>query len=162
MLSSPDFNGDGSVDHKDIGLVASKVDEKSACHPLFDRNLDDKITGRDIAITAINYANESSPLDLQILEVFNASSKYYGGNGLETAIEDGFKPFTPEFKGHGIHYYDPDDAFKILSPKGKDLEPTDFVGLNYSDTGDLLAVFYLALLENFYESYEVFAVDAQN
>ncbi|MFP3434377.1 hypothetical protein SB781_31945, partial [Paraburkholderia sp. SIMBA_061] len=124
-----------------------------------DQNADGEITAQDILLTVFDLGQTSSLIEQQIVEVFEDSYQYYEENGLDNAIKDRYLPFTPEFQGHGIHYANLDTITELLS-LDQELEPSDFVGLNYSNEGDLLAVFYTVFPENFHSSYEVFFVDA--
>ena len=159
ILLTGDLNGDGTVNFQDIISVARQWFSSSTYHPLFDQNADGEITAQDILLTVFDLGQTSSLIEQQIVAVFEDSYQYYGEDGLDNAIKHRYLPFTPEFQGHGIHYANLDTITELLS-SDQELEPSDFVGLNYSNEGDLLAVFYTVFPENFHSSYEVFFVDA--
>jgi len=85
------------------------------------------------------------PLQVQqIARATQASMRYYGGNGLDNAFQDGFLPFTPELKGHGVHYvrFDKlDNVFKV----------DEIEGLNFLPNGQLVAIFYLRTVKRLTE-----------
>ncbi len=70
-----------------------------------------------------------------ITETFRNLSRYMGTDGITNAINAGFRPFTPIFRGHGVHYVKPLD---ILNPP----VATDPLGLNFDEHGNLIAAFY--------------------
>lgn len=146
LLSVADFNGDGAVNGSDIKDITSRDrssqgDEKY--HPLYDLNADGKIDRQDINIAVNTEGDEVALLDQQIARATQATMRYYGPQGQENAIKDGFLPFSQEFNGHGIHYLNPDLALQIGNSKKLDIERP--VGLNYDAKGNLLAVFYLRI-----------------
>ena len=67
--------------------------------------------------------------------------KYYGPDGLENAIADGYFPTTQEAIGHGTHY----GNFSIFleTKNSEQIDITRPVGLNYDAEGNLIAVYYL-------------------
>ena len=144
LLSVADFNGDGSVDFtdiKDIILRYNSVDGEDDYHPLYDLNADLRIDSTDI-IKAIKTLGEDVPLlDRQIAQATQATMRYYGSEGLENAIADGYLPFTQEVKGHGIHYANFNLLVEVANSKVLDVERP--IGLNYDADGNLLAVFYI-------------------
>ena len=144
LLSVADFNGDGSVDLTDIQDILLRhhsLDGEDLYHPLYDLNADHKIDSDDI-INAIQSLGEDVPLlDQQIAQATQATMRYYGVNGLENAIADGYIPITQEAKGHGTHY-----GNLAIFLETKNFEQVDLnrpVGLNYDAEDNLLAVFYL-------------------
>ena len=144
LLTVADFNGDGSVDLTDIqGLLLrhNSLDGEDSYHPLYDLNADHKIDSDDIIIAMQTLGEDVPLLDQQIAQATQATMKYYGINGLENAIADGYIPITQELKGHGTHY-----GNLAIFLETKNLEQADLnrpVGLNYDAEGNLLAVFYL-------------------
>ncbi len=104
-------------------------------------------------------AGASSLLEKQLGEVFDNTLQFAGASGLSNAIAAGFRPFTPEFQGHGIHLFDR-GQFGGLLQAGKNIDHAQPIGLNYDADGELLAGFYLAFPDNFLEAVQHLAVDA--
>ena len=148
LLSVTDFNGDGKVDNTDVRDIIARyeaVEGDDLYHPLYDTNVNGQIDNYDIE-NVIHALGEDVPLlDQQIAQVTQATMKYYGPDGLEQALADGYLPFTQEFMGHGIHYYNPTLADEVGNLEELDIERP--VGLNYDPEGNLLAVFYIRLPE---------------
>ena len=144
LLSVADFNGDGSVDFtdiKDIILRYNSVDGEDGYHPLYDLNADRRIDSTDITKAIKTLGEEVPLLDRQIAQATQATMKYYGPNGLENAIADGYFPSTQEAIGHGTHY----GNFSIFleTKNSEQVDITRPVGLNYDAEGNLIAVYYL-------------------
>ncbi len=110
-------------------------------HPLYDLNTNGEIDVEDIVSAVKDYGEDVPLVDQQIALATQATMKYYGSDGVENAIADGYIPFTQEFQGHGIHYYNPALANEISNATELDLERP--VGLNYDVEGNLIAVFYI-------------------
>lgn len=94
----------------------------------------------DNILNVINYyeglqGDFSSEAEMIVRDTFVNLSNYMGTDGLDNAIAAGFRPFTPIFKGHGVHYVKP---LNILDP-AKATEP---IGLNFDEHGNLVAAFY--------------------
>ena len=104
-------------------------------------------------------AGPAKQLNQQLDEVYNNTLQFGGDAGLETAIASGYRPFTPEFKGHGIHLFDR-GQFGTLLQVGKNLDYAQPIGLNYDAEGKLLAGFYLAFPDNFLDAVQHLAADA--
>lgn len=122
---------------------------------------DTTITASDSAhyTNFLTGAGASSLLEKQLGEVHNNTLKFSGASGLSTALTAGFRPFTQEFKGHGIHLFDR-GQFGNLLKAGKNVDYAQPIGLNYNPEGDLLAAFYLAFPDNFLEAAQHLATDA--
>lgn len=73
-----------------------------------------------------------------IQEIFGNIAPYFSDNGLENAVNDGFIPLTPEWKDHGIHWFNP--TFVDLTNMQAD--PFKPSGLNLGLDGKLLGVFW--------------------
>ncbi|WP_036478382.1 dockerin type I domain-containing protein [Myxosarcina sp. GI1] len=144
LLTVPDFNGDGNVDNADIRDIIARyeaVEGDELYHPLYDTNINGEIDSYDIE-NVIHALGENVPLiDQQIAQATQATMKYYGADGLENAIANGYIPFTQEVEGHGIHYFNASLAIEIANSKESDIKRP--VGLNYDFDGNLLAVFYI-------------------
>ncbi|ACK71395.1 Hemolysin-type calcium-binding region [Gloeothece citriformis PCC 7424] len=146
LLTVADFNGDGQVNFSDfqdlIPRIGSAMGEEKY-HFLYDLNVDEKIDFNDVILAARTWGQSVPLLDQQIAKATQATMRYYGPNGLQNAIADGYLPFTPEAKGHGIHYYNPLLASQVGNLETLDIEHP--VGLNYNNQGELVAVFYIRL-----------------
>ena len=148
LLRVADFDGNGKVDIADLKDLVSRYqavsgDEKY--HILYDLNADGKINGRDLAQAIEDYGKDVPLLDRQIALATQATMKYYGSDGQVNAIADGYIPFTQEFMGHGIHYYNPVLADEISN--SEEIDVTKPVGLNFDAAGNLIAVFYIRTLQ---------------
>ena len=70
--------------------------------------------------------------------IFENVAPYFGEDGLENAIADGYIPFTPEAKGHGTHWFNP-QLIDFTNIKANPITPA---GLNFDENGKLVAVFW--------------------
>lgn len=122
---------------------------------------DTTITASDSAhyTNFLTGAGASSLLEKQLGEVYDNTVQFGGAAGLSEAIAAGYRPFTPEFKGHGIHLFDR-SQFGGLLQAGKNIDYAKPIGLNYDADGELLAGFYLAFPDNFLDAVQHLAVDA--
>jgi hypothetical protein len=144
ILSVADFNGDGSVNNIDIEDLTARsgsVEGEDLYHPLYDLNANGTIDDQDLTEANNDLGADVPLLDQQIAQATQATMKYYGSEGLEQAIADGYIPSTQEAMGHGIHYYNPTLANEIGNSAELDIERP--VGLNFDNEGNLTAVFYL-------------------
>lgn len=144
LLTVADFDGNGSVNWSDVTDLFSRYGSSTGeekYHFLYDLNVDGQIDKKDLVLAVSSLGEEVPLLDQQIAKATQATMRYYGANGLANAIADGYLPFTPEAKGHGIHYYNPALALEIGNSETLDIERP--VGLNYDSKGNLLAVFYI-------------------
>ena len=144
LLRVADFDGNGKVNRADLNdltdrLFSAKGDDDY--HPLYDLNADYKLNLRDLVRATADLGAAVPLLDQQIARATQATMRYYGSQGLQHAIADGFLPFTQEFNGHGIHYLNLRLAREISNQKQVDIKRP--VGLNYDTEGNLVAVFYL-------------------
>ncbi len=148
LLSVADFNGDGEVNNTDIEDILERynsIQGDDLYHPLYDWDTDGDIDVTDI-VEAVNTIGAEVPLlDQQIAQAVQATMKYYGSKGLETALAEGYLPFTQEVNEHGIHYFNFNLASEIGNLEELDIERP--VGLNYDAEGNLLAVFYIRVPE---------------
>lgn len=144
ILSVPDLNGDGKVNEKDLRDIIARYEAvagEDLYHPLYDINANGEIDHEDIEEVIHAWGEDVPLLDQQIAQVTQATMKYYGSEGLEQAIADGYIPLTQELEGHGIHYYNPTLESELGNLEELDIERP--LGLNYDNEGDLQAVFYL-------------------
>ena len=144
ILRIPDFDGNGEVnstDVEDISLRINSSEGDELYHPLYDVDANGTINENDLAIVNETIGHEVPLIDQQIARATQATMKYYGEGGQEQAIADGYLPFTQEFQGHGIHYFNFPLALGIA--ESPELDPTTPIGLNYDAEGNLLAVFYI-------------------
>jgi hypothetical protein len=148
ILSVADFNGDRSVNNLDIEDLTARygaVEGEDLYHPLYDLNANGTIDDQDLTEANNDLGVDVPLLDQQIAQATQATMKYYGSEGLEQAIADGYIPLTQELEGHGIHYYNPTLADEVGNLEELDIERP--VGLNFDNEGNLTAVFYLRFPE---------------
>ncbi|MGF1589106.1 MAG: dockerin type I domain-containing protein [Pleurocapsa sp.] len=148
ILSVPDFNGDGNINNADLRDIITRyeaVTGEDLYHPLYDLNTNGEIDHEDIEEVIHAWGEDVPLLDQQIAGATQATMKYYGSDGQEQAIADGYLPLTQELQGHGIHYYNPTLADEIGESEKLDLERP--IGLNYDNEGNLIALFYLRFPE---------------
>lgn len=131
VLSVGDFNGDTIVDGVDVKELAERIARRDNL-AFFDINADREVDTRDLLQVARQIGARSTPLDQELAAVFRATERY---RDIRNAIEDGFAPATQSAIGHGVHW----GRFALLDDR---LELTQPEGLNYSEDGELLAVFY--------------------
>ena len=144
IISIPDFDGNGEVDSADVEDLSSRIDSfegDELYHPLYDVDANGTINEDDLTIVNETIGHEVPLIDQQIAQATQATVKYYGSDGLEQAIADGYVPMTSELAGHGIHYFNPVLAEEIGNNTELDIERP--IGLNYDAEGNLVAVFYL-------------------
>jgi hypothetical protein len=146
LLTVADFDGDGTVSAADLEDVTSRSDTVMGddnYHVLYDLDADGSISSHDLAI-AQSSLGESAPLiDQQIARATQATMPYYGENGIENAVANGYIPATQELRGHGIHYYNLQLAEQVANAEQVDIENP--VGLNFDAKGNLLAAFYIRI-----------------
>lgn len=131
VLNIGDFNGDGVVDGADLKELASRIERRDNV-AFFDMNADGRVDCQDLLIVAGQVGQRSAPVEQELAAVFRATERYRDQNA---AIADGYAPVTQSAVGHGIHWgrlVDLDRDFELTQPEG----------LNYSEDGRLLAVFY--------------------
>jgi hypothetical protein len=131
VLSVGDFNGDTIVDGADLKELADRVARRENV-AFFDMNGDYAVDTKDLLLVARQVGARSTPLDQELAAVFRTTERY---RDIGNAIEDGFIPATESGRGHGVHWTrneDPDARFELTRPEG----------LNYSEDGKLLAIFY--------------------
>ncbi len=160
ILSVADFNGNSIVNEEDLYLIRSSIYENKY-HAIMDLNADEELNWDDYDIAKSELGLRSNAFDRQIIKVYKATKKY---SKLENAIKDGYRPFTQELKGHGMHYnrlpvkFETDDGGQIITSgapfyMGVMKEAWDNIsdelvevrlpeGLNYDENGNLVAVFY--------------------
>ena len=149
-LSEPDFNGDGRVNVGDLRAVIRAVrayrrEGQSEYLAFYDINNDSVLNAQDIWNTARRMGRRSSTLDQQVAALFNNVIKY---RDISLAVQDGFFPFTQEYKNHGIHLM----KFPQFDENGMPIPSTNVLdqefdyarpeGLNYDRYGNLVGVFY--------------------
>lgn len=134
VLSVGDFNGDTIVDGADVKELAERIARRDNL-AFFDVNADRVVDTRDLLHVARQIGARSTPLDQELAAVFRATERY---RDIRNAIEDGFIPVAQSAIGHGVHWLRNellDERFELTRPEG----------LNYSEDGELLAVFYAVL-----------------
>ena len=146
LLTVADFNGDGSVNISDLGNILTHLNSswgEDNYHYIYDRNVDMRIDFRDLFLTALDLGKTVSLLDQQIARATQATMRYYGKDGMKNAIADGYIPASQEFQGHGQHFSNLNLALQIGNSETLDIERP--IGLNFDDTGKLIAVFYVRI-----------------
>lgn len=131
ILSVGDFNGDSVVDGADLKELAERIARRDNV-AFFDVNADRVVDNKDLLFVARQVGARSSPLDQELAAVFRATERY---RDIRNAIEDGFVPWSPSTRGHGVHW-------ARTRRTGGGVELTLPRGLNYSEEGKLLALFY--------------------
>ncbi|MFB9244661.1 hypothetical protein IV454_15445 [Massilia antarctica] len=134
VLSTSDFDGDGTVTRKDIRLLRQQV-RAGQYIAFFDRNADHVLDRKDIAIAMAEAGSPSTQLDRQLAAAYRGSTAY---RNIRTAIRAGFVPWTPSFHGHGTHWVQRPEKGSL----GYAFDPGAPEGLNYDARGHLWAVFY--------------------
>ena len=145
LLSVADFDGNGEVNWHDLRDLGSRLlsPDDDDYHPLYDLDADGNLDLQDLFRAASTYGEDVPKLDQQIAQATQATMKYYGPNGLQTAIANGYIPFSQEFAGHGIHYYNQSLGSEVSNDSKLDLNHP--LGLNFDDQGNLVAVFYVRI-----------------
>jgi len=136
VLSVGDFNGDTLVDGEDVRLLAERLVRQDNV-AFFDMNADGRVNMQDLRIVTGQVGARSTAQDHELAAVFRATERY---RDLRNAIADDFIPYTQSIRGHGVHWarrQGPPGTFELTRPQG----------LNYSEDGRLLAVFYSYVLD---------------
>lgn len=134
VLSTSDFDGDGTVTRKDLRLLRQQV-RSGQYIAFFDRNADRALDRKDIAIALAETGSASTQLDQQLAAAYQGSKAY---RNIRSAIRAGFVPWTPSFHGHGTHWVQRPEKGSL----GYAFDPGAPEGLNYDARGRLWAVFY--------------------
>ena len=148
IISIPDFDGNGQVDSADVADITSRansIEGDELYHPLYDVDTNGTIDENDIAVVNETIGHDVPLIDQQVAQATQATMKYYGSDGQEQAIANGYIPLTQELQGHGIHYYNPVLADQLGNSEELNIEQP--LGLNYNAKGELEAVFYLRFPE---------------
>ncbi len=146
LLTVADFNGDGAVNVSDLLKITTHLNSSlgdDKYHYIYDRNVDRRIDLQDLLLTALDLGKTVPLLDQQIAQATQATMRYYGANGINNAIADGYIPSTQEAKGHGQHFFNFNLALQAGNSETVDIEHP--AGLNFDDTGKLIAVFYIRI-----------------
>lgn len=134
VLSTSDFDGDGTVTQKDVRLLAEQIG-KSQYIAFFDRNADHALDRQDIAIAQAEAGSSSTQLDRELAAAYHGTKAY---QFLPGAIANDFVPWSESIWGHGTHW--------VQRPERATLDytfkPGEPEGLNYDANGRLWAVFY--------------------
>lgn len=145
ILSVGDFDGDGTVTHADVTLIANQLEDEYV--PFFDLNADGALDGLDVSETANAMGEASTTLDQQLAQLYWGTERY---RNVDNAILDGYRPFTQTLYGHGTHY----TRLPILVTPEGGLDPdyensqdgelviSEPEGLNYDENGNLVAAYY--------------------
>jgi hypothetical protein len=136
VLSTSDFDGDGTVTRKDLRLLRRQLGSGRYI-AFFDRNADHVLDRKDLALAAAEARTgaPSTELDKQLAAAYRASKAY---RDIHAAIRAGFIPWTPSFHGHGTHWVQRPEKGAL----GYAFAPGKPQGLNYDAKGRLWAVFY--------------------
>lgn len=134
VLSTSDFDGDGTVTRKDIALLAEQIGSADYI-AIFDRNADRVLDQKDTIIARAEAGAASRAVDRELAAAYQGTKAY---RNLRGAIADGFVPWTESLFGHGSHW--------VQRPERGTLDyrfnPGAPEGLNYDANGRLWAVFY--------------------
>ncbi|NHZ40633.1 hypothetical protein [Massilia aquatica] len=134
VLSTSDFDGDGTVTRNDIRLLRQQL-RSGQYIAFFDRNADRLLDRKDIAIATAEAGSQSTQLDRQLAAAYARTKAY---RNIRSAIRAGFVPWTPSFHGHGAHWVQRPEKGSL----GYAFDPGAPEGLNYDAKGRLWAVFY--------------------
>ncbi|NHZ62755.1 hypothetical protein [Massilia genomosp. 1] len=99
VLSTSDFDGDGTVTRKDIRLLRQQL-RTGQYVDFFDRNADHVLDRKDIAIAAAEAGSAGTEPDRQLAAAYQGTKAC---RNIGSAIRAGFVPWTPSFHGHGTH-----------------------------------------------------------
>lgn len=89
------------------------------------------------------YDSDFTPEQQEIINgIFTNIEPYFGSNGLNNAINDGFIPLTQEAIDHGIHWFNP-NFIDLTNMVANPLLPP---GLNFDYNGNLQGIYWTAEL----------------
>jgi len=136
LLSVADFSGDGLVNNRDLMLLGKVIKNKQYI-AYFDINADGRINARDLDQANQDLGKASSKMDQDISKVYWGTTQY---RHLGQAALDAYEPATQVVSGHGRHWMN-ERLLKLAKSPATPLlkSPT---GLNYDESGKLMAVFW--------------------
>lgn len=137
VMQTGDFDGNGVVDNADKAMLLAYMNAGKYA-AFFDMNADGKLTGLDVAAVAKNKGMAGSPRDAQMAALWANTQPYVDQSAAYAA---GYVPFTPDLKGHGIHWA---NFGLINSWASHGFQAAQPEGLNYTADGELIAAFYYA------------------
>ncbi|MCO4774040.1 MAG: hypothetical protein KDA24_28665 [Deltaproteobacteria bacterium] len=137
VMQTGDFDGDGTITPNDLQMLNAYKDAGDYA-AFFDMNADGLLNGQDTSMVAQNMGTAGSVRDGQMASLFASTEPY---RNMSAALADGYIPFTPDLYGHGIHFA---NFGLINSWASRGFTVDEPEGLNYSNTGELIAAFYYA------------------
>lgn len=132
LLSTSDFDGDGTVTGKDISMIARRLG-KGQYYSLYDRNADGALDGNDAALAAQDMNTTSTVQDQWLAQQYNRFEHFQGISGLETIASMGYQQLGGPLQGHGVHWMNESGMFAIagFNPANQTIAE----GLNVSTDG---------------------------
>lgn len=134
ILDVSDFDASGSVDEADLALLQNQIDA-SEYTAFFDRNADRRLDETDGELVREDIGSRSAPRDQQLAMAYQHTKAF---RDRETAIRQGYTPFTQVLHGHGAHWSQNPEGGGL----GYSFAPGNPVGLNYASDGALWGIFY--------------------
>jgi hypothetical protein len=139
VMQVGDFDGDGVVGGPDVDMLSAHV-EAGDYAAFFDMNVDGVLDGKDVSIVARNIGEAGTARDAQMAALWATVEPY---RNINNAFAAGYVPFTPDLKGHGIHFANFDLIYSYADRGGFNADQPE--GLNYTAQGELVAAFFYGL-----------------
>ena len=133
LLSVADFDGDGRVDYHDLVWLKRAIHE-GQYYALYDRNADNKLDIRDLAVAVRDLRKRSSAFDRELVAAFNRFRQFQTITNPAQLLQLGFRPGTQSLQGHGVHWLSPNGAAATQGLKPADVNLAE--GLNVPASAD--------------------------
>jgi hypothetical protein len=130
VMQTGDFNGNGYIDSGDIEMISAYIEEGDYA-AFFDMNTDGVLNGADVSIVAKQLGEQATVRDVQMATLWATTEPY---RNIYVAYGAGYVPFTPDLRGHGIHFAN----FDLINSWGsRRFQAGAPEGLNYTAEGIL-------------------------
>lgn len=135
LLSVSDFNGDGTVDGRDLKLFQTAI-QTGVYKSLFDRNADGALDQQDFDLVSSDIGKASSVFDQELVGWYSLAQNLEHATPAQL-LDQGYLKLLASLEGHGEHWQHR-DCFSVPQPS------TDRIcGLNV-DQGRVVGVYFIS------------------
>ncbi|MDH5659542.1 MAG: dockerin type I domain-containing protein [Gammaproteobacteria bacterium] len=153
MISAADFDSNGTVDGRDIAILARHVDMRKknrhsskkdkAYYALYDINADGELDKKDLMLAKRDIGNRSTKVDQEIATIYTRFKDLQTVRGYETLTRMGYSAIPVALKGHGVHWFSPKGMASLMGQSQPSIYSAE--GLNVStDEKRIHALFWAA------------------
>ncbi len=140
MLSVSDFNGDGTVNKKDMHMLHDALHERKY-FAVFDRNGDGKLNHADKHLARADMNKSSTDTDQRLAKMYQRFKHFQNISGFEKIQEMGFLPIGSALAFHGQHWSN--SAGQFATGGLREADPYLAEGINVlSDGSDIPALYW--------------------